>query len=107
MNTWTRYLNKFLGLFPAPLPQGVPAFEEWVDALMSTYSLPTSSKDDVKFVIAGEILRFGPLKHRCSKYRMVRAIRAVAAKQIAGNAFQEIKQRQFAAQKAANEVQPQ
>lgn len=114
MNTWThlkRFYNQFLGLLPTSLPQGVPAFEEWVDRLMATYSLPTSSKDDVKFVVAGEILRFAPLAYRCAPYRMVKAIRAVAAKQIAGQAFQDIKQRQHEAQvaamKATNEVQPQ
>jgi hypothetical protein len=80
---------------------GVSAWREWVDDIAATYSLPTSKRDDIEFVIAGEILRFGPHQSHCSKYRMVKAIRAVAAKQIAGVAFQDIKQRQWEAQKAA------
>ncbi len=99
------YFNRFLGLFPQALPVGVTAFDAYVDRIRATYPLPTNDADSIKFAIASRILGFGPMKSTASPYSFVLNIRAACAKQIAGNAFQEIKLNQKAQQLAEAEAQ--
>jgi hypothetical protein len=99
-----RLIKQIKGFFPSQLPTGVTAFNTWADGLMETYNLPTSDRDSVHFACSTMIMRFGPTENVKSNYFFVKAIRAACAKQIAGNAFQEIKQRQKEAEKAAAEA---
>ncbi len=96
-----RLYDQIRGLFPSRLPTGVAEFNAWADSIASTYQLPTADQDSVRFSLATQIMHLGPQAASKPKYFFVLAIRAGAAKQIAGNAFQEIKSRHQAAQKAA------
>lgn len=97
--------KKIRGLLPSPLPQGVTEFEAWCLDIQATYTLPTESKDDIHFCFASAIIRFGETTWSKPKYHFVKALRAGAAKQIAGNAFTEIKIRQKAAYEAAQKAE--
>lgn len=98
---FTKYLNRFLGLFPTALPTGMTSFDLWVTKIMATYSLPTTNKDDVAYSLAAMIMHSGPTCSRRSNQYFVICLRAAAAKQIAGAAFYEIKTRNDAAKKEA------
>lgn len=89
------------GLFPSPLPVGVVEFDTWAASIGATYKLPTNNLDSIKFTLATLIMHSGPTVAFKPKYYFVLAIRASAAKQIAGNAFHEIKERSKLAQAAA------
>lgn len=97
----SRAAAQLRGLFPSRLPTGVTEFNAWADSIASTYRLPTADQDSVRFSLASQIMHLGPTADSKPKYYFVRAIRAGAAKQIAGNAFYEIKSKHQAAQKAA------
>src|SRR5580700_1886986 len=99
-NKITQYINKLLGLFPQPLPVGVSAFNAFVDSIRNTYEMPTQDADSITYAIAASILRFGEKRAWASKYSFVLTLRAACAKQIAGQAFQDIKHRQQARQLA-------
>ena len=105
------YVNRLSGLFPQALPVGVSAFDAYIDSLSATYDLPTQDRETIKFAVAARILGFGPLESKAAPYSFVLALRAGAAKQIAGNAFQQVKEAQKlrqlaeeAAQKAATDT---
>ncbi len=102
--TLTKIKNLFkrlLGRIPSRLPVGVTEFAKFVDELQAIYDLPTKNKDDVMFAVTSTILRLGPTDSKLSKQYFVNIVKAGAAKQIAAHYFQEIKQRQFEAQKAS------
>lgn len=101
LNKIVRTYNQIKGLLSAPLPQGMTEFDAWIDRLMSTYTLPTSKRDDVLFVVGTAIMHLDPTTFCKPPYYFVKLIRATGAKQIAGAAFQGVKQRQQAAQAAA------
>lgn len=98
------YLHRFLGLFPQAVPVGVTAFDAYIDSLSATYDLPTKDRETIKFAVAARILGFGPLQSSAAPYSFVRALRAGAAKQIAGNAFQQVKEAQKARQLAEEQA---
>lgn len=100
----SKLVRKVRGLFPSALPQGVTEFEEWAKSIASTYWLPTINDRDIKFVLTSMIMRLGPLAAYKSKYYFVLALRASAAKQVAGYVFSDIKtQQQQEQQKAIKE----
>lgn len=99
-----KFLAQLAGYFPTALPQGMEEFQTWKESIVSTYALPTRLDSDIVFVLSTEIMRLGPQKSRCPKVYFVRAIRAVAAKQVAAACFQQVKQASMEAQaKAAEE----
>lgn len=89
------------GFFPEALPVGMTAFNTFIDDLIATYSLPTTLRDDVIYVVASTILRLKETGAYKSRFYFVLVIRSAGAKQIAGAAFQDIKARQQAAIEAA------
>lgn len=105
MKRLTRIVKQVLGLFPRPLPTGVSAFNAYVADIISTYALPTSDLDSIKYAIATRILGFGSNRAYASKFSFVCNIYSACAKQVAGNAFQEIKQAQKARQLAEEAAQ--
>ena len=96
-----KLFNQLTGLLPGRLPQGVTEFYAWADSISSTYALPTDNKDSLYFALATIIMHLGPQVAYKSKWHFVKAIKAGAAKQIAGGVFQEIKQKQKQAEEAA------
>lgn len=91
------------GLFPSPLPVGVAEFEEWAESIMNTYSIPTYDRTSIRFALATMIINSGMLETSRPKYKFVLALRAAAAKEVAGGIFHKIKleQKERAAAEAA------
>lgn len=87
--------------FPSPLPQGMAEFDKWALSLQATHELPTASLNDVRYVLATLIINSGALTASKPKYYFVKALRAGAAKQVAGAVFQDIQIKQKAAVEAA------
>lgn len=97
-----RLARQVLALFPTRLPVGVTAFNEWADSFLETYTLATQDHDSIHYILATEILRLNPTDYaRKSKFHFYLIIQTAAAKQVAGNAFQEIKNRQKELQEKA------
>lgn len=92
--------KKIRGLLPSALPTGATAFNAWADDIQDTYWLPTSDTDSVRYTLATIIMHLNQSSAFKSKWYFVQTLRASAAKQVAGNAFYEIKTRQQAAQAA-------
>ncbi len=96
-----RLLNQLAGFIPTALPVGVTEFDAYVDALMSTYTLPTTNRDSIAFTVATAIMHLGPTAARMPKRYFVLMIRAGAAKQVGGAVFVRIKEKQKAEEAAA------
>lgn len=101
--------NKIRGLFPSPIPVGMTEFNDWVNSIMATYTLPTSDRDTIVFSLGAMIMHLdhGPKTLSAfvaaykPKFYFVLALRSGAAKQIAHAAFVEIKQKQQQAEAQA------
>ena len=100
-----RLFNQFLGLFPSRLPVGMTAFDAWIDSIITTYPMPTMDRDSLVNGLAATVLRLGPTAAFKSKFYFALIIHAGAAKQIAGAKFSELRDKQIAAQKAAQPVE--
>ncbi len=90
----TRLAAQFAGLFPSRLPLGMDDFYSYSKSITSAYDLPTNNQRDVDFVIANEIIRLRSQVTHVPKFYFVKAIRHMSAKQIAGEAFNRIKEEQ-------------
>ena len=98
--------RQLLGFIPTLLPQGASEFSAWADNIANTYTLPTQDKESLKFVLASLLMHLPPNASHRSNYYFVVAIRAAAAKQVAGAAFYEIKETQKRlAEEAAKKAQ--
>ncbi len=95
--------KRLLAYLPTKLPLGMAEYEQFVKDIRSLLDsrLDALPDDDISFVIAANITHGGPTVDRLPKQRFVRVINAAAAKQVAGQAFQDIKKRQLAASEAA------
>lgn len=105
LQTVLKYLRFLRGAFPRQLPQGMTQTNALIDRLMSTYTLPSTVRDDIAFVVSGTILRFNETTCYKPDWYFVWVIRSVAAKQLAGAMFSEIKTRQLEAANAAKKAQ--
>ena len=94
LNKVVRVIKQLRGLLPSPLPTGSGAFDSWVEDIRATYTMPTEDSDSIHFSFAAMIMHLGPTAASKPKYYFVLAIRASAAKQVAGNAFHAVKTRQ-------------
>lgn len=94
LNKVVRVYKQLRGLLPSPLPTGSGAFDAWVEDIRSTYVMPTEDSDSIHFSFAAMIMHLGPTAASKPKYYFVLAIRASAAKQVAGSAFHAVKIRQ-------------
>lgn len=101
IKTVVRCWRQLRGLFPSALPVGLSEFNVWSQSIADTYVLPTTNIDSIKFTLATSIMHLDATAARKPKYWFVLLVRASAAKQIAGAAFTEIKERSKAAQAAA------
>lgn len=96
--------NYFAGFFPSRLPVGMTEFDAWAEKIASTYQLPTKDLESVKFTLASIVIHLGPSDDKKPNWFFVKQLRAASAKQIAGAAFYEIKQKQKLLQEAAIKV---
>jgi len=93
-----RILKQIAGLLPSALPNGVAAFEAWASDIEQTYQLPTADKDSIRFALASVVMHLGPQTAYKSKLYFALTLKAGAAKQVAGQTFHDIKERQKAAE---------
>lgn len=100
IGTIKRTIRQLVGLLPTRLPVGVEEFDAYISSLRSTYTLPTVSDEDVRYVVSSLILHLGPTAAFKPKAYFYLALQATAAKQIASHNFQQVKQRQAAAEAA-------
>lgn len=112
INSVKQYLNSFWSGFcrpfvilshfiPTRLPQGKTAFTEWADDILNTYGLPNN--DSTHFALATMVMHLGP--SQCFRPKIFFALKCwtAASKEIAHAVMQELKEKQQAALKAANE----
>lgn len=85
-----------MSYFPTRLPLGMAESDTFVDSIIELLGpgLEKVPKDDIRFVIATNITHLGPKAFKVSKNHFVQVIRTAAAKQIAGQMFQDVKKRQ-------------
>jgi len=86
------------------LPVGMTEFNALIETLKSSFTLPTLDEDSIRFAVAASIINTGPTVTHMPLSHFHDVLMAGAAKQIAGAVFGEIKQKQFAAEKAAKEA---
>lgn len=97
----TKLLNLIKGLIPERLPVGMAEFDSWIESFKATYDLPTKDEDSIRYTISAIILNEGASSFYRPKFYFYLRLCASAAKQIAGANFQDIKNRQRAAEAAA------
>lgn len=95
--------NQFLGLFPTAIPTGTAEFDAWAQFIMDNYKMPTADVDSIKYALATMVMHLGPTVAYKPRYYFALALRASAAKQVAGGVFMEIKTRHQAAAAKASE----
>lgn len=98
------YLMSYL---PTKLPLGLIDFDDYFQAIrgLADSRLSNVPDDDIRFVVASTITHQGPTGDRMPKQKMVRILHAAAAKQVAAQIFQDVKQRQRAQQEADAKAQ--
>ncbi len=102
-------VKRLLSYLPTRLPLGMAEFETWSNTIVSLLGpgLEKVPTDDVKFVLSTILQRIAPDEHRRSMQYFVRSLRSAATKQVAAQAFQDIKQKQadaLAKQKQAEDT---
>lgn len=96
----SKALNQLLSLLPCPLPVGMTEFEEFSNSVIEL-SGEYADRDSMKYAIASMIIHLGPQRSHVAKNYFVRSLRKAAANQVASQVFQDIKQKQEQAAKAA------
>lgn len=96
-----RFLNQFLGLFPSRLPVGMGEFDTWIDSIIDTYPMPTANRDSIVNGVAATVMRLGPTTAYKPKVYFALIIQAGAAKQIAGEQFMQLREKQKQAEATA------
>lgn len=84
---------------PTQIPIGMTDFQKWSDSIVELSGLPDN--DSVRFGLAATVLHLGPTAAFKPRLYFALVLRAGAAKQVAGQVFQDIKQRQQTQQAAA------
>lgn len=102
-----KFFQRLLARFPTAVPMGVSDFNDWADSIINLYGFPNN--DSVRFALATIIMHLGPTAAYKSKHYFAVTIKAAAAKQVAGQVFQDLKAKQQAKQEAdkAAQTQPQ
>jgi hypothetical protein len=93
-------LKRALSYIPTRLPVGMAEFENWSEEVIEL-SGAFADRTSMKFALASMILHAEHSASVLSKNYFVRRLRKSAANQVASQVFQDIKQKQEAAQLAA------
>lgn len=88
-----KFLNKALSYLPSPLPVGMTEFNTWADSIIDL-SGQFADPDSMKFAISSIIMHLDSTRSFVPKHYFVKCLRKVAANQVAGQVFQDIKTRQ-------------
>lgn len=95
---------------PRPLPMGRKEFEEWSDRIIAGALIPGDGGDPrpliegQKFALANMIMHLGPTESHKPDAYFVHSLRKVVCNQIAHAIYQELKGKQQARAKAAEEA---
>jgi lysophospholipase L1-like esterase len=92
--------KRALSLVPTKLPIGMTEFVAWADSIIELAG-PIADKDSMQWVIASTLINLGPQCSCVAKNHFVRTLRKAAASQVAGQVFQDIKNKQKEAAQAA------
>ncbi len=96
---------KLLSALPRSLPVGVTEFNEWAARIILQVNLPNVPDDHLKFALASQIMHLGSTDSVKADIFFVKALRKVAANQVAGQVFQDIKTKQQEELKAAQQAE--
>lgn len=106
---FSTYLNalgtgvyQFLGIFPTRLPVGMTEFNIWAQSVIKTYGLPNN--DSVVFSLAVMVLHLDSTTDRKPKLYFAKSVRKAMSNQIVSQVIQDLKAKQQAADKAAQEA---
>lgn len=101
----TSILNRLLSYLPTKLPVGVTEFHIWSDAIIAL-SGKYADEDSLRFALATMIMHADAKHGALPKAYFVSRLRKVAANQVAGQIFQNIKEKQAeaAAKKQAEDT---
>lgn len=86
--------------FPRQLPVGITEFYKWSDNIIAL-SGNFADADSMRFALASQLIHLGAQQSSVSDQFFIRSMRKAAANQVASQVFQDIKQKQLAAQQAA------
>ncbi len=84
---------------PMPLPTGMTEFETWSARIIAKVG-PLADEDSLKFALCSQIMHAAPTSANVPDSYFVNALRKAAANQVASQVFQDIKNKQKAAQEA-------
>jgi len=96
-------IKRLASYLPSPLPVGMSEFNKWSDDIISL-SGKFADVDSMKFALASQIMHLGAQQAYVPKNYFVKSMRKAAANQVASQAFQDIKNKQQEATKAAELV---
>ncbi len=99
LNKFKLLVTKFLYLFPSRTPIGMTEFQNWSTSILRTYGWPEN--DSFRFSLAAMVINLGPTVKYRSKYWFGVSLHSAASKQIAGEVFRVLKDKQLAEAKAA------
>lgn len=101
--------SRIRSYFPSALPKGMTEFENWSNDIIEL-SGRVADEVSIKFALASMLMHLSPSKNiyqtqfgSVPKNHFVQGLLASAAKQVAQQKFQDIKQAQIDAQKKAEE----
>lgn len=95
-------LKRLLAKIPSRLPQGLTEFEAWVDDIYEM-SGTVMTRDSVRFALATTIINLPPTASRRPKAYFIQVLQKGAASEVSAYVFHDIKQKQKAAQEAAQQ----
>lgn len=96
-------LKRIASYFPTKFPVGNTAYEAWLTSIIELAG-PFADKDSMDWAISNMGLHLDSKVDRKPKQYFVRCLRKAAFNQLASHKFQSIKEKQAAAQKAAEEA---
>jgi hypothetical protein len=103
-----RILRLLLSYLPQPLPAGKTDMNQFIDEIVGL-SGAFADRDSMAFAICSMIMHAGESRGYMSKQYFVRRLRKVAANQVAGQIFTDIKeaqQKRIEAEKLSAKPQP-
>ena len=98
-----RLLNRLLSYFPTRLPVGLTEFNAWSSSIIDLAG-NFADEDSMRWAIANMVMHLPSTKSRVSKNYFVQCLTKTAANQVAGQVFINIKEKQEALRKAAEEA---
>lgn len=98
-----KLINYFLSYLPRRLPVGMSEFQNWSSRIISL-SGQFADDDSMRFALASQVMHLGAQKSSVPDQYFIRSMRKAAANQVASQIFQDIKNKQVEAQKAAEEA---